>query len=136
MKVVVAAIMVMIGISSSCFAVTFDFASIPFEPGKAADEAISAKKILDDAAVAMKNFPKLGISIAGHTDTSECSDNDCFELSRRRAKFVADWLVAHGVERARINAVTGMGSGYPIEKNDSEKGRAGNRRVDIFPVDP
>jgi outer membrane protein OmpA-like peptidoglycan-associated protein len=51
-------------------------------------------------------------------------------LSQRRADSVATYLSSNGVLRARI-ATQGMGESQPIANNDSETGRAQNRRVEI-----
>ena len=51
-------------------------------------------------------------------------------LSGGRAKIVASWLVAHGVPAARVTS-KGYGKARPISENDSDLGRALNRRIDI-----
>jgi outer membrane protein OmpA-like peptidoglycan-associated protein len=56
------------------------------------------------------------------------SANDALSLDR--AMSTRDWLVGRGVSPLRF-AVAGRGSREPVESNDSDAGRAGNRRVDI-----
>jgi outer membrane protein OmpA-like peptidoglycan-associated protein len=51
-------------------------------------------------------------------------------LSEQRAKAVADYLGYQGVNAARV-ATRGYGKSYPIASNDTEQGRAENRRVEI-----
>jgi outer membrane protein OmpA-like peptidoglycan-associated protein len=56
-------------------------------------------------------------------------------LSMRRARSVMRWLQEHGVEPVRMEAA-GFGHTRPIASNDTEEGRAANRRVDILIIDP
>ena len=51
-------------------------------------------------------------------------------LSRRRAEAVVKWLVDHGVSLSRLSA-RGMGKDEPIMPNDTDAGRAANRRVEF-----
>ena len=50
--------------------------------------------------------------------------------SRERAEALAKWLVAHGIDESRIVAV-GVGGERPVEANDTEEGRAANRRIEL-----
>jgi peptidoglycan-binding protein ArfA len=52
------------------------------------------------------------------------------QLSEGRAKTVAAWLVAHGVPASTITA-TGYGKTRPIADNDTDLGRALNRRIEV-----
>jgi outer membrane protein OmpA-like peptidoglycan-associated protein len=52
------------------------------------------------------------------------------QLSERRANSVATYLSGHGVARTRMVTV-GAGEGHPIASNDTDAGRAQNRRVEI-----
>jgi OOP family OmpA-OmpF porin len=67
--------------------------------------------------------------VAGHTDNVG-SDAVNVSLSRQRAEAVIAWLTAKGVDRSRLVAA-GFGSKKPLAENDSEDGRAKNRRVDL-----
>lgn len=73
---------------------------------------------------------QLSVRVVGHTDaTGAASHNQ--QLSRRRADRIVDALAdEHGIVRSRMEAV-GVGSAAPIASNDSEEGRALNRRVEI-----
>jgi OOP family OmpA-OmpF porin len=70
------------------------------------------------------------ISLVGYTDGIG-SDAYNQKLSERRANSVKDYLVAHGAEGSRIEA-SGRGKADPIASNDTEQGRAENRRVEIL----
>ncbi len=69
------------------------------------------------------------IRIIGHTD-SVGSDEDNQTLSEGRANSVKDNMVARGISADRIEAI-GKGESEPIETNDTEEGRAQNRRVEF-----
>jgi len=69
------------------------------------------------------------IRIAGHTDSSG-SDQINLPLSKARAQRVRDYLVLNGLELSNIVA-EGFGSSRPVADNNTESGRAANRRVDV-----
>ena len=78
-------------------------------------------------------MPDQPIGIEGHTDNQPIAKSgwkDNWELSLARARSVLTTLVAHGVAPNRI-AATGYGEYRPISSNDTAKGRAKNRRVEI-----
>lgn len=70
--------------------------------------------------------------IIGHTDSTG-ADQYNMGLSKRRARAVADYLVSTGVDPAKLRAI-GRGEKEPIATNDTDAGRAMNRRVDIFVI--
>jgi len=70
--------------------------------------------------------------IIGHTDSTGNAEYN-MGLSKRRAQAVADYLVSTGVDASKLR-VTGRGKNAPIASNDTEEGRALNRRVDIIVV--
>jgi outer membrane protein OmpA-like peptidoglycan-associated protein len=70
------------------------------------------------------------IRIEGHTD-GRGNSNANQVLSQRRADAVRDALIAAGVAATRITSV-GLGEGQPVDSNDTEEGRARNRRVDVI----
>jgi len=90
-----------------------------------------SKKILDqDRDVArLKGEPDIRVEVAGHTD-SVGSDAYNQKLSERRAQSVVDYLVSIGVDPKRLKAV-GYGKKQPVASNDTEAGRAQNRRVEL-----
>lgn len=70
-----------------------------------------------------------GVVAPGHTDSTG-SDAYNLQLSQRRAEAVASYLVSQGIKRERLITV-GAGEAYPIASNDTEEGRAANRRVEL-----
>jgi outer membrane protein OmpA-like peptidoglycan-associated protein len=85
--------------------------------------------VLDKVAGTLKEYDKSVVEVAGHTD-SVGSDAYNQSLSERRANSVADYLSNHGMSRTRMVTV-GAGEGHPVASNDTEEGRAENRRVEI-----
>ena len=69
------------------------------------------------------------IKIEGHTDSRGSAALNK-KLSSDRAQAVAKWLVAHGIERSRVTSA-GFGPDRPIDTNDTDEGRANNRRVEF-----
>ncbi|MDP1665047.1 MAG: OmpA family protein [Methylobacter sp.] len=79
------------------------------------------------------------VIIEGHTDNIPTGKQhvDNMDLSLRRARAIANILVSHGVSSDRISAI-GYGDAHPIDSNDTEEGRAKNRRVEVklMPKEP
>ena len=88
-----------------------------------------SKPILDKVYKMLRADDDLRIQINGHTD-SIGTDEYNQDLSERRAKSAANYLVNKGISRYRITC-TGYGENYPIDTNATDKGRARNRRVEI-----
>jgi OOP family OmpA-OmpF porin len=77
-----------------------------------------------------QNAPITKMRIEGHTDNvGKAADNQT--LSEKRAMSVARWLVGKGIDCKRLVAV-GFGQDKPMAPNDTEEGRAQNRRVAFF----
>ncbi len=92
-------------------------------------------KLLEEVARILNTCPKTRVLIAGHTDaTGSATYNQ--SLSERRAAAVGRALVRLGVSSARFTAV-GYGESRPVADNDTEEGRAKNRRIEfiITPVE-
>lgn len=88
-----------------------------------------AKPILDEAASTLKKEGTISIVAEGHTD-SKGTDAYNLGLSERRAKAVKEYLVKAGISANRIEVV-GKGESDPVASNDTEDGRAQNRRVEL-----
>ncbi|MFK7702306.1 OmpA family protein [Pseudomonas caspiana] len=87
-------------------------------------------KILINALVSIKAQPGWLIVIAGHTDsTGDVEQN--IQISHARASAVRDWMQRMGGISANCFAVQGFGAREPIATNETDAGRATNRRVDI-----
>lgn len=87
-------------------------------------------KVLINALVGIKAQPGLLIVIAGHTDaTGDAQSN--LRLSYARAAAVHGWMQQMGGIPDSCFAVQGFGASQPIASNDTDAGRAANRRVDI-----
>ena len=84
---------------------------------------------LDRVAEVLGDYPQTMIDIYGHTD-SVGSDAYNQTLSENRARAVADYLSMQGVNKVRM-ATLGYGETQPIADNETESGRAANRRVEI-----
>lgn len=88
--------------------------------------------VLDGVTMVLKEYDKTVIEVAGHTDSSG-SDQYNQSLSERRAQSVAGYLASHGVKSQRLITV-GAGETRPVASNDTEQGRAANRRVELTVV--
>ena len=92
-----------------------------------------ALPLLDHIAKIMNDNPKMKVQIEGHTDSKGSVEYNQ-GLSERRANAIKSSLVKRNmVDAKRLNAV-GFGEGKPIAANDTEAGRAKNRRVDLKPI--
>jgi len=87
------------------------------------------QRTLDQVAQTLAEYKETYIDVYGHTDATG-SDAYNQALSERRAIAVADYLAGRGVQAARI-ATRGYGKTQPIASNDTDAGRAANRRVEI-----
>lgn len=77
----------------------------------------------------LKSNPKMKVAIHGHTDNIG-SPADNLRLSENRAKAVYDILVKNGISSSRLS-FKGFGETKPVKSNDSEAGRAENRRTEF-----
>ena len=88
-----------------------------------------AKEILDRIAVSLRRAPDARFELIGHTD-STAGDDYNLALSKRRAEAVRDYLFGLGIAKCRLQT-RGAGERKPVASNDTEVGRALNRRVEI-----
>ncbi len=77
----------------------------------------------------LKSNPSVSIEISGHTD-SKGSDTYNENLSQGRSQSVVDYIIGQGIDSSRLEA-HGYGEAKPIDSNDTEAGRANNRRVEF-----
>jgi OOP family OmpA-OmpF porin len=101
---------------------------IRFESGRAVIDPDSAG-LLDRLVETSLRCSSVNIEIAGHTD-GDGEDGFNQALSEKRAQAVADYLVKAGLPAGRFTAV-GYGSSQPVASNDTDEGKAQNRRIDF-----
>ena len=89
-----------------------------------------AKRLLADVATRLTGANLVAVKVVGHTD-SVGSDAYNQGLSERRARSVADFLVAQGVPADKLST-EGRGESQPVADNGSDAGRAENRRVELY----
>ena len=85
--------------------------------------------VLDNVARTLTEYNQTVVEVAGHTD-SVGTDAYNQALSERRANSVAGYLGSNGVMSQRM-IVVGAGESRPVASNETESGRAQNRRVEI-----
>ncbi len=101
---------------------------IMYETGSAKLASISRYE-LDNLVEAMKTQGSLQVEIGGHTDnTGDAASN--LQLSQQRAQSVADYLTSKGIAASRLRT-KGYGDTQPIDTNDTEDGKAKNRRTEL-----
>jgi OOP family OmpA-OmpF porin len=101
---------------------------IRFESGRATIDPDSAG-LLDRLIETALRCPSANIEIAGHTD-ADGEDGLNQALSEKRAQAVEEFLVKAGLPAERFTAM-GYGSTQPVATNDTEEGKAQNRRIDF-----
>jgi outer membrane protein OmpA-like peptidoglycan-associated protein len=87
------------------------------------------QQTLNQVADTLRQYNSTYIDIYGHTDSTG-SEAYNQQLSEQRASSVASYLESRGVQAARIGT-RGYGETQPIASNDTDAGRAANRRVEI-----
>lgn len=102
--------------------------NITFSSGSA-DLSASFLKVLDSVALVLKKYDKTIVEADGHTDSVGKPDYNQ-KLSERRATAVAQYLIGKGIKQERTITV-GAGETHPVASNDTEAGRALNRRVEL-----
>jgi outer membrane protein OmpA-like peptidoglycan-associated protein len=107
---------------------TFQMTNLYFPADSSTPRPISFKELdkLYDFLVAN---PKISIEVGGHTNNVP-NDAFCDDLSTRRAKSVADYLIKKGMAPDRIK-YKGYGKRNPIADNSTDAGRKKNQRVEI-----
>lgn len=103
-------------------------AGITFDSGQATIRA-SSRRVLATVIDTLKEFPDVRVEIVGHTDDQGSREINT-TLSASRAEAVKDYLVAQGIDGARITT-KGVGPEVPIADNKTKAGRAKNRRIEF-----
>ncbi|MBI5915533.1 MAG: OmpA family protein [Bacteroidetes bacterium] len=99
-----------------------------FETGSAKLSDLS-KYELDNLVAVLNKYPKMTVEVAGHTDNvGDAAAN--LSLSQTRAKSVYDYLTGKGIAGTRLTA-RGYGQSKPVDTNDTEEGKAKNRRTEF-----
>lgn len=106
--------------------------AVNFETGKA-NLLNSAYSELQKVLKVMIDYPDTKWKIEGHTDNTG-RYNKNLELSKQRAESVYNYFIANGIDNSRL-FTAGYSSDYPIADNNTETGRALNRRVAIVLID-
>lgn len=104
--------------------VNFETSSANLTPG--------ARRVLDNLASVLSNYPDISITIDAHTDNSGNAQAN-LELSRQRAISVARYLVGRGVTATRLKP-RAFGESQPLISNATSQARAQNRRVEFSVV--
>jgi outer membrane protein OmpA-like peptidoglycan-associated protein len=89
----------------------------------------AAQDNLTSLAASLDKYPNTDIMIVGHTD-SVGTDSYNMSLSERRSAAAVNFLVNHGVARARLRSA-GRGETEPVAANATAEGRQQNRRVEV-----
>jgi outer membrane protein OmpA-like peptidoglycan-associated protein len=103
---------------------SFDIGSAQIKP--------QMRPVLDQFAHGLD--PRMRVTVVGHTDNTG-SDELNNRLSIDRAASVREYLQNRGVDASRV-MVNGRGESEPVASNDTDAGRAQNRRVEIFLSEP
>jgi len=103
---------------------------LQFEPDSAVITELTAAR-LDKIGALLQSYQNREVLITGHTaDVGDAASQ--LTLSYDRAKAVADYFIAKGYVKAVKVRVDGRGGTEPLASNDTDEGKARNRRVEII----
>ena len=105
----------------------FDFDRVTFASGSDKLDMAASDEQLNNLVEILKAYPNVKLKIGGYTDNTG-NETANQKLSQRRAEAVVAALVGKGVAADRL-AGEGYGSQFPVASNDTEEGRAKNRRM-------
>jgi len=103
------------------YGILFDTDSATIKP--------ESKATLDDIVALLKNKTDWNLEVEGHTDSTG-SEAHNQQLSEQRAASVKNWIVNAGIAATRLTT-KGFGATKPVAPNETEIGRAQNRRVEL-----
>ena len=107
---------------AALYGILFDYDSATLTPESSAE--------IEQIALLMESYPGLKLLVVGHTDNQGGLDYN-LDLSKRRAAAVVSELVSqHGINPSRLSP-HGVGYLAPVASNDTDGGRAANRRVEL-----
>jgi outer membrane protein OmpA-like peptidoglycan-associated protein len=86
--------------------------------------------ILNKIVYVLRKYDKYSIVVEGHTDSIGNEEYN-LNLSKKRAESVGRYLIDNGINADRLS-YEGLGPKYPIDTNETEEGRARNRRVEFI----
>jgi len=112
---------------------TFAFAPVYFDVRKA-DIQSDAMVVLDRIGMILKENPWLKLEVAGHSDSGG-SEEANMEISLKRAKSVATYLIDHYAVSPHRLKVVGYGESRPVADNATREGRRMNRRVEFRAIE-
>jgi outer membrane protein OmpA-like peptidoglycan-associated protein len=113
-----------VGVVTELEGITFAFGSTEITP--------ESERILQQVYYTLKQFPDIFVEIHGHSDNVGSLDIN-MQISRERAEAVKQYLIEMGIDPIRIETV-GFGPSKPIAPNNTEEGRARNRRIEFVRV--
>jgi len=106
-------------------------AGVKFDTDKAEIKTVYAANI-DKVVDILNENPDIKIEVQGHTDNIASKEYNQ-KLSEKRADAVSDYLINNGIAADRVSK-KGFGLTKPIASNNTEEGRANNRRVQLMPI--
>ncbi|MFK8001570.1 MAG: OmpA family protein [Polyangiales bacterium] len=93
----------------------------------------ASERTLNIARQILSDNPDARVEVGGHTDNTGARQHN-MQLSRARADSVKAWLSGHGIEASRMTT-RGYGPTQPAATNETEEGRAQNRRIEFSRID-
>ena len=106
----------------------FDFDRLTFETGSATLKPESQEQLKNIAEI-LKAYPNVNVKLGGYTDNTGSADGN-LKLSGDRAASVKGELTKLGIADSRLES-EGYGQEHPVASNETEEGRAQNRRISI-----
>lgn len=106
----------------------FNFDRINFATGSSNLTAESSEQVKNIAAI-LAAYPNVNLKLGGYTDNTGSAEGN-MRLSQNRASKVMAAIVSNGIKASRLEA-EGYGSAHPVASNDTEEGKAQNRRIAV-----